>query len=939
MSNDLKRLIERLNPVCKAAMEQAARRAVSQTNHSVEIEHLFAELLKTPNTDLRAILRHYDIDPGTLTTELDEAIETFARGAGRTPSLAPQLPDLLRAAWLASSVDHSQRMIRSATLFQALVRDAALNALVSERVPSLGQVDPNRIVGDIGFVLDHTIEAEGSTAPQPTATPTPTEAVTDAAAKAGKEAAGKRKTATQLLREGRGEQSALDQFTMDLTEQARAGKLDIVIGRDQEVAQAADVLMRRRQNNPCLVGEPGVGKTAIVEGLALRIAAGQVPEALKGIQLRQLDLGQLQAGAGVRGEFEQRLKQLLKEISQQPEPMILFVDEVHTLIGSGGQEGTGDAANLLKPALARGELRLIGATTWREYKKYIEKDPALARRLQPVRVEEPSIPETCAMLRGLAPTLEQHHNVRIENAAIEIAAKLAARYITGRQLPDKAVSVLDTACARVALSQASEPPSVSALNRDWMMIEAEEKRLKREEKFGADHSERLAELSDRRDELGVEREKLLGQAAEEGQLIEEIVLIEGEIAKKDDEGKSADRKTVDRLMELRQKLAAVQGAKRLRQAHVDSGAVAGVIAGWTGVPVDQILSGSLEAARDLEGRLGERVIGQPQGIGEIARRIQAASAQVTDPNKPTGVFLMIGPTGTGKTETAATLADLMFGGREHMITINMTEYQEGHSVAGLKGAPPGYVGYGTGGVLTEAVRRAPYSVVLLDEFEKAHPDVLELFYQVFDEGRLEDSEGQRVNFRNTIIIATSNAGEDVIETMCAQGRPDPQTVLAAVDETLREFFPAALLGRMTVIPYYPLVGDDVETIARIKLRTVTKRVTEAHNADCDMTDAAVRAIREAAAREAGAGARSLDRIINNRVLPVLSTEILARMGDGRAIEHLVIDFAEEDFVVRDVSEAPATAEKPAAKKPAAKKAPARKTKAKAAEETGDDPVQ
>ncbi|MGH7867564.1 MAG: type VI secretion system ATPase TssH, partial [Candidatus Dormibacteraceae bacterium] len=635
----------------------------------------------------------------------------------------------------------------------------------------------------------------------------------------------------------------LDQYTVNLTENARQGKIDPVLGRDFEIRQVVDILTRRRQNNPILTGEAGVGKTAVVEGFATRVVQGDVPPPLRNVTLRTIDLALLQAGAGVKGEFENRLKGLIEEVKNSPTPIILFIDEAHTMIGAGGQAGQGDAANLLKPALARGELRTIAATTWSEYKKYFEKDPALARRFQVVKVEEPSETQCMVMLRGTVPSLEKHHHVRILDDAVNSAVKLSHRYLAGRQLPDKAVSVLDTACARLSLGQSATPPAVEDASRQLDDLSVQQRVLERESVVGADHRERLEQIAAKKVKVEAELGALKARWEREAGLVSQIRDIRGELeslaapAPKGSTGTEAGGAATavqqagpgtlrSELAKLETELAALQGEKPLMQVCVDGQIVGEVISGWTGIPVGKMLKDEISTVLSLQSVLGNRVIGQPYALDVIAQRISTSRALLDDPGKPVGVFMLVGPSGVGKTETALALSDLLYGGERNLITINMSEFQEAHTVSTLKGSPPGYVGYGEGGVLTEAVRRRPYSVVLLDEVEKAHPDVLELFYQVFDKGNMEDGEGREINFKNNIIILTTNACTDQMMKLCAdpETAPSPQGLVQALKPELNKIFKPAFLGRMVVVPYYPVRDEALKKIIVLKLGKIQRRI-------------------------------------------------------------------------------------------------------------------
>ncbi|HEY5062466.1 MAG TPA: type VI secretion system ATPase TssH, partial [Gemmatimonadaceae bacterium] len=680
------------------------------------------------------------------------------------------------------------------------------------------------------------------------------------------------------------------------TERAKQGKIDSVLGRDFEIRQVVDILLRRRQNNPILVGEAGVGKTAVVEGFAMRIADGDVPPPLRNVTLRTLDLALLQAGAGVKGEFENRLKGLIEETKNSPTPIILFIDEAHTMIGAGGQAGQNDAANLLKPALARGELRTIAATTWSEYKKYFEKDPALARRFQLVKVGEPT-EETCMqMLRGLLPSLEQHHNVRILDSGLEAAVRLSHRYLPDRQLPDKAVSVLDTTCARLALGQSATPPAVEAATRQIQDLAVQRRVLEREAAVGADHSERLAQIEASRVKSQEELTQLTARWKKESDLVTRIRALRQQL----EQHASAEVPATDAtglrasLLSLDAELETVQGNSPLIRVCVDASIVGEVVSGWTGVPVGKMLRDEMGLVLELERHLGSRVIGQATALEFISRRIRTSRAGIEDPQKPKGVFMLVGPSGVGKTETALALSDLLYGGEQNLITINMSEFQEAHTVSTLKGSPPGYVGYGEGGVLTEAVRRRPYAVVLLDEVEKAHPDVLELFFQVFDKGRMEDGEGREIDFKNTVIILTTNAGTETIMALTA----DPETMpsydglVKALKPELDKTFKPAFLGRMVIIPYFPVRDENLKQIVRLKLGKVRSRIADTHRVRLAYDEALVEAV-AARCTEVESGARNVDNILTNTLLPEISRQLLEQMATGGGIGTITVGVADD----------------------------------------------
>jgi type VI secretion system protein VasG len=829
--SDLKVLIDKLNPLCKRALEYAAALCVAQTHYNIEIEHLLLRLLDTPGSDLAPILHQYDVDEGEIAKQLNRAIEKFKRGNSRTPAMSPQILAFLREGWLCSTLVLESETIRSGALFMALFEDDALHATIAESCPALGRIQRDSLRESLRELVRGS--AEETLTPRPSAP----------------DAVGGQPPARS--------ESALDRYTIDLTAEAREGKIDPIRGRDGEIRQVIDILTRRRQNNPILVGDAGVGKTAIVEGFALCVAAGRVPTVLQNVSLRILDLGLLQAGASVKGEFEERLKSVIAEVKASPDPVILFIDEAHSMIGAGGQAGQGDAANLLKPALARGELRTIAATTWSEYKKYFEKDPALTRRFQLVKVEEPDEESALDMLRGVAPHLEKHHGVRILDDAVRSAVQLSHRYLPERRLPDKAIGVLDTAAARVALAQDGMPAPIDDLDRRIRIAEAE------------GHEEDATSLR-------AEREALHARWTKERELVAEI------------------RKSVvddDRIAELRGELAALQNETPLVPLHCDARVIAAVVSGWTGIPVGRMLSDEVRSVLTLHERMSARIIGQGQALDSICRRISTSRAGLEDPAKPKGVFLLVGPTGVGKTETALALADVLYGGERNLISFNMSEFQESHSVATLKGAPPGYVGYGRGGVLTEAVRRRPWSAILLDEIEKAHPDVIDLFYQVFDKGVLEDGEGVPVDFRNTVILLTSNAGADVIMEACrapAEKR-DAQKIVDALRPELQRVFRPALLGRLVVVPYYPLREREVTRIVELKLRSIQERVRDNHAAELTYEPRLVESLAERC--DPGSGAREIDRILTQTLLPELSTRILERMATGATFSkiHISVD--------------------------------------------------
>ncbi|WP_374426832.1 type VI secretion system ATPase TssH [Ideonella dechloratans] len=875
---NLKTLIAKLDPVCRQAAERAASITLSHGHHEVDIEHLLLALLENPRSDLVAACRRWGVAAEALQADLQRELARLRNGNTRTPVFGTRLLTLLEQAWLIASLDTLDPRIRSAHLLLALLTEPTLSQLAQRSSPCFGQMKADDLKHRLDAVSAGSDEAR------------PSSATTGATAGEAAETPASAGPSATL---------ALDQFTTNLTQRARDGKIDPVIGRDAEIRQAIDILMRRRQNNPILTGEAGVGKTAVVEGLALRIAAGDVPPPLQGVALHVLDLGLLQAGASVKGEFENRLKNVIDEVKKSPHPIILFIDEAHTMIGAGGQAGQNDAANLLKPALARGELRTVAATTWSEYKKYFEKDAALARRFQVIKVEEPSEELAAAMLRGMAPLMEKHFGVRIRDEAITEAVRLSARYITGRQLPDKAISVLDTACAKVALGQAATPAAVDDLRKRLERLTAEIAALQREAASGSDHAARLSALRTQRDNGQAELDALLQRHEAEKALVGEVQQLRHDLEAAAARDHTEPAPPATPLPDKLAALGALQGEAPLVPVDVDGNVVAAIVAAWTGIPLGKMVKDDLKTVLNLQPLLEARVIGQSHALAAIAQRVRTSRANLEDPNKPKGVFMFVGPSGVGKTETALALADLLYGGEKKLITINMSEYQEAHSVSGLKGSPPGYVGYGEGGVLTEAVRRQPYSVVLLDEVEKAHPDVLEMFFQVFDKGVMDDAEGREIDFRNTLIILTSNIGSSQIMQACmnkpAAEYPDPEALAEALRPVLYKTFKPAFLGRMKVIPYYAIGDDALDRIIRLKLDRIAARVAAHHQADFVYDDKLVDAVL-ARCTEVDTGARNVDHILNGTLLPEIAGQVLARMAEGEAVRRIKVSAAKNgDF--------------------------------------------
>jgi len=897
-------LFGKLNSLAFKAVEGATVFCKLRGNPYVELVHWIQQILHAQDSDLHRIIRRFEIDPSRLAKDITDALDRLPRGATSISDLSSHLENAVERGWVYATLMFGESKVRTGHLVVGILKTPSLrNALVAIsrqfeaiKADTLTEEFPRIVAGSPEDALQ-AFEGSGSG--------TPGEA-SDAMAPA------------QL-----GKQEALKRFATDLTEKARKGQIDPISGRDEEIRQIVDILMRRRQNNPILTGEAGVGKTAVVEGFAVRLVRGDVPPPLQQVSLYTLDIGLLQAGASMKGEFENRLRQVIDEVQASPTPIILFIDEAHTLIGAGGAQGTGDAANLLKPALARGTLRTIAATTWAEYKKYIEKDPALTRRFQVVQVDEPTEDKAILMVRGVATVLEAHHRVQVLDEAIEAAVRLSHRYIPARQLPDKAVSLLDTACARVAVSQHAVPAQLEDCRRSIEALQTELDIIGREEAVGVDATDRRATAEGSLRTLEEKRAGLEARWASEKGLVEEILQLRGKLrtANQPVEGTgstlerqaAAQREPTESaasvpeerapllatLRERQNELDALQGDAPLILPSVDTQAVASVVQDWTGVPVGRMVKNEIEAVLNLAETLNQRVIGQRHALEMISRRIQTSRAKLDNPNKPIGVFMLCGPSGVGKTETALTLAEALYGGEQNVITINMSEFQEAHTVSTLKGSPPGYVGYGEGGVLTEAVRRRPYSVVLLDEVEKAHPDVHELFFQVFDKGWMEDGEGRRIDFKNTIILLTSNIGTELIMNLCKDPElmPEPEGIAKALREPLLKVFPPALLGRLVVIPYYPLGDAMLASIVRLQLGRIAKRVQEHHRIPFSYADDAVRLI-VSRCTEVESGGRMIDAILTNTVLPAVSREFLTRTMDGVALNGVRLDVADGDFAYR-----------------------------------------
>jgi len=896
-------LFGKLNSLAYKAIEGATVFCKLRGNPYVELVHWLQQILQTPDSDLHRIIRHFEIDQSRLAKDITDALDRLPRGASSISDLSSHVENAVERGWVYATLMFGEPRVRTGHLAIGMLKTPSLrNALVAIS-RQFDAIKSDTLTEDFARIVNGSPEDRLG--------------ATDGSSLAAPGEASDAMAPAQM-----GKRDALKRFATNLTEKASKGEIDPVSGRDEEIRQIVDILMRRRQNNPILTGEAGVGKTAVVEGFAVRLANGDVPPPLKDVSLYTLDIGLLQAGASMKGEFENRLRQVIDEVQASPKPIILFIDEAHTLIGAGGAAGTGDAANLLKPALARGTLRTIAATTWAEYKKYIEKDPALTRRFQVVKVEEPSEDKAILMVRGVASVLETHHRVQVLDEALEAAVRLSHRYIPGRQLPDKAVSLLDTACARVAISQHGVPPQLEDCRRTIEGLQIELEIIGREETVGINADERRRSVEDKLASSQQLRASLEDRWNAERGLVERVLGIRAKLRKGSEpvEGtgtkleraaeaqKAAaapvaepmtpeERQTLlAELADLQQKLSALQGESPLILPTVDEHAVGSVVQDWTGVPVGRMVKNEIETVLNLAQALNQRVIGQRHALDMIAKRIQTSRAKLDNPNKPIGVFMLCGPSGVGKTETALTLAETLYGGEQNVITINMSEFQEAHTVSTLKGSPPGYVGYGEGGVLTEAVRRRPYSVVLLDEVEKAHSDVHELFFQVFDKGWMEDGEGRRIDFRNTIILLTSNVGTDLIMSMCKDPElmPGPEGIAKALREPLLKKFPAALLGRLVVIPYYPLSDGMLSNIVHLQLGRIAKRVGEHHRIPFGYDEAAVKLI-VSRCTEVESGGRMIDAILTNTVLPAISREFLERTMAGGALKGVRLAVSEGDF--------------------------------------------
>lgn len=886
-------LFGKLNNLAYKGIESATVFCKMRSNPYVELVHWLHQILQLPDSDLHRIIKRFELSPSRLAQDFVELLDRLPAGASSLSDFSIDVEESVEKSWLYASLKYASNQVRSGHLVVGIIKTPALRNKLLMISQEFKKINADMLIDELDSIV------QGSPEDQMMAS--------DGSQLAGNAQPGEYSGAMPSA--SMGKQKALQQFSVDLTEAARHGKIDPIVGRDNEIRQLIDILMRRRQNNPILTGEAGVGKTAVVEGFALKIASGDVPPPLQGVSIRTLDLGLLQAGASMKGEFENRLRQVIDEVQASEKPIILFIDEAHTLIGAGGSAGTGDAANLLKPALARGTLRTIAATTWSEYKKYFEKDPALTRRFQVVKIDEPHEEKAIQMVRCLANVMESHHKVLLLDEALEDAVKLSHRYIPDRQLPDKCVSVLDTACARVAISQSAVPPEVEDSRRKIDTLKTEAGIIEREQAVGVDIKDRKQIVESKLTEEAQRLEQLEQRWLKEKQLIDQILELRIELRNQQPEAdlQSGDEtsnhhsnpQALITLKSLQQQLVELQGEQPLMFPTVDSQAVASVIAGWTGIPVGRMVKNEIDAILNLGETLNRRVIGQRHALDMIARRVQTSRANLDNPGKPIGVFLLCGPSGVGKTETGLALAEALYGGEENIITINMSEYQEAHAVSTLKGSPPGYVGYGEGGILTEAVRRRPYSVILLDEVEKAHPDVHEIFFQVFDKGWMEDAEGRFIDFKNTIILLTSNAGTDLIMNLCKDPElmPDADEIAKALRAPLLKIFPAALLGRLVTIPYYPISDEMLRAIIKLQLNRIEKRIKANHRIPFGYDDTVVQLIADRC-NELESGARVVDSILTNTVLPAISQQFLTKMMTGEAISAVNIGVQNGEFSYR-----------------------------------------
>ena len=861
VSVDIKSLLRRMNSYCTNSLEGAAGLCVSRTHYEVTVEHMMTKLLEDQQADLSLILRHFEIDAGRFRKALSDSLEIYKTGNAAKPVFSPLLLEWMQEAWLTASVDLDEARIRSGALLLSFLNHPHQFAN-GGYVDLLGEISRDALMSGFWDMVKGSSEKTIRT------------------------------TEEEGVAAAPGEATALKRFCTDFTEKAAAGEIDPVFGRDREIRQMVDILARRRKNNPIVVGEAGVGKTAVVEGLALRVVEGDVPELLSDVSIVGLDMGLLQAGAGMKGEFENRLKSVINDIKASEKPIILFIDEAHTLIGAGGAAGMSDAANLLKPALARGELRTVAATTWSEYKKYFEKDAALARRFQLVKLDEPSEEIAKLILRGLKEKYEAAHNVVVRDDAIEAAAEMSSRYISGRQLPDKAVDLLDTSAARVKVLLSAKPDVIEDQERRIQALTRELDAIARDKQHGLDvDAERVETLNGEKGELEKRLEETRKRWLEEQALANRVIDIRKRLVETSQAGEDIETIKAE-LDQSSEALEKIQGDAPLVRTEVDPDVVAKVVSDWTGIPLGKVMRDEARNIINLEENLQQRIKGQDEALGVIAQTVKAAKSGLKDPNQPLGVFLLVGPSGVGKTETGLAVADLLFGGEGFMVTINMSEFQEKHTVSRLIGSPPGYVGYGEGGVLSEAVRQRPYSVVLLDEVEKGHPEVMNLFYQVFDKGMLADGEGREIDFKNTVIFLTSNLATDVVTEMCSGEEPPPLEVFgSAIRPILSNHFKPALLARMNVIPYKILSPDILKDIVMLKLNKLVARMNQTHKIDLSYSPAVVDQI-AARCTEVETGARNIDYIMNGSVMPRMSQEILTYMMTGEMPSAVTLDLDE-----------------------------------------------
>ena len=888
-------LFAKLDSLAYTTLDSAVVFCKLRGNPYVELVHWFSQILQQQNSDLHRIVQTFELDHAQLAKDVVAALDRLPRGSTSISDLSSHLENSVERGWVYGSLMFGATKVRTGHLLIGVLKTTGLRNMLLSVSRQFERVNLDTLTERFADIVKASPEeADAQAAPMP-------------------QQSGDGHAAAQL-----GKQEALAKFSVDLTEKARKGEIDPVVGRDEEIRQIIDILMRRRQNNPILTGEAGVGKTAVVEGFAIRIAQGDVPPALKDVTLRTLDIGLLQAGASLKGEFENRLRQVIDEVQASPKPIILFIDEAHTLIGAGGSAGTGDAANLLKPALARGQLRTIAATTWAEYKKYFEKDAALTRRFQVVQVAEPDEHKALLMMRGVVSMLEKHHRVQLLDEAVEAAVKLSRRYIPARQLPDKSMSLLDTACARVAVSQNAMPSQLEDSKRRLEALATELEIIEREQAIGIDTVLREKKVKDARETEETRFAELETRWKKEKASVDRILDIRaklrsnlqkkqseeqaartqsGEVSKHSTTLSSSERATLmEELSGLERELRDSQGDSALILPSVDQQAIATIVADWTGIPVGRMVKDEIQSVLTLADTLERRVVGQRHALDAIASRVQTSRAALDNPSRPIGVFLLCGPSGVGKTETALTLAEGLYGGEQNLITINMSEFQEAHTVSTLKGAPPGYVGYGEGGVLTEAVRRRPYSVVLLDEVEKAHHDVHEVFFQVFDKGFMEDGEGRLIDFKNTLILLTSNVGSELIMSLCKDPElmPSAEGIAKALRAPLLKTFPAALLGRLVVVPYFPLSDAMLGNIIKLQIERIAKRLRDNHDVSLQYGDDVTELI-ASRCTELESGARMVDAILTHTVLPTLSREILTRRMDGRLLKSISLSVQQQDF--------------------------------------------